>query len=73
MADLERHRKTVKRIAAFATACMFVAIAIILFICFCLIEAVALLFVGGAFSLAIPAIATVVCIIGIICIVVNCE
>lgn len=53
-------RKRVKRIALFMTIAACVLMVGLVFLSFCMIEALVLFFTGGAFSLVFPAMATAV-------------
>lgn len=65
MANRKDGRKSVKRIALFMTIAACVLVVGLVFLSFCMIEALVLLFTGGVFSLTFPAIATAVAVFAI--------
>ena len=60
MNNRDDHRATVKHIALFVTVVACVLIIGLVFLSFCMMEALVLFFTGGTFSLVFPAIATAV-------------
>jgi len=60
MSNRDERRATVKHIALFMTVSACVLIVGLVFLSFCMMEALVLFFTGGAFSLVFPAIATAV-------------
>jgi len=60
MSNRDDRRTTVKHIALLMTVAACVLIVGLVFLSFCMIEALVLFFTGGVFSLVFPAIATAV-------------
>ena len=66
MRNRDDHRSVIKHIALLMTIAACVLIVCLVFLSFCMIEALVLSFTGGAFSMAFPAIATVVVLLALV-------
>lgn len=65
MRKRDDYRVAVKSVALLITIAVCLLIVGLLFLSFCVVEALVLIFTGGAFSLVFPAIATAVAVLAI--------